>query len=736
MSARTSAAHARRQSCRPAAAHVPLLLALVVLVATVSSLSARANGVAPAIGVPVSTPRTLSVSPTPVPALWLQSTSSAGIAYFLFTDPPTIRRFDMAAETWLADLNLAAEPTAFTVDETGIYVAFGTQTKRFALDGSAEMLLQQTSDDVYGIITSGPYAFLFGGASAWSVNKLTTAPIDERYYFFALSGLSVEPMRRKIFGLQGGSPPEIDRITFAPDGHLSDRIESPYDAQVPVGQRSWVFPSGSRVVDDSGTIRNALDLNVAGSLGGRFDDVAFWADVPIVLRGASLISYTNVFTESGRHQLDMPAHRIFVVGDRLYAFRNTGGMNIDVTSVPVDALSPPMPGLPVDPHGLAYVPDAIALGRDGVVYLVSGDYLAIFPWSPETEDYLPTMALTDAPERSAYSPPLHRFYFAYADGLVRTLPLTPPATESELDTLPGPICGIGDVQGYVFVCSYEDSQVHSVYSADGQLLSREELRDWTDDISWSDANGNAYFIRGGSPEDLVCEAISPAGIIGAARDTAFHDSAPFGQPVRVAPDGSIVVLGTGSIFDAHSLELVDTLPNTVNDATWLSGTLFTIRDIDPDSQIQEWATGFTRRSRFWQLPGTPLRLLTLGDRLLAVTTVNGIPEFTFFADLLSTPTATPTRTPTPEPSATLTPTPRPCVGDCDRDGSVSVSELVTATRIVLGSWEFSRCAAADPDGNGVIGIEELVSAVDASLHGCDIQVAGRHKKSLRPSVYR
>ncbi len=308
--------------------------------------------------------------------------------------------------------------------------------------------------------------------------------------------------------------------------------------------------------------------------------------------------------------------------------------------------------------------------------------------------------------------------------MIRTLPLNPPtATESEIDTLSGAICGIGDVNGYALVCSYDDDQVHSVYAADGQLLSREEGRDWTDDIAWSEANGKIYFIRGGSPEDLVCEAISPEGIIGAARDTAFHDSAPFGRPARVAPDGSIVVLGTGSIFDAHSLELVDTLPNTVNDATWLAGTLFTIRDIAPDSQIQEWATGFARRSRFWQLPGTPLRLLTIDNRLLAITSVNGIPRFSFFTDLLSTPTMTPTRTATPEPSPTPTATPRPCVGDCDRNGRVSVSDLVTATTIVLGNWEFRRCAAADRDGNGVIGIEELVSAVDVSLHGCDIQIA-------------
>ncbi len=405
MGPRTSAPHSHRQSGRPAGGTASFPLALIVFVATVSSLLARANGFAPAIDVPVLTPRTLIASPTPVPALWHQSTSSTGIAYFLFTDPPTIRRFDMAAETWLADLNLSAAPTAFTVDEAGIYVAFGKQTKRFALDGSAEMVLRNTSYDVYEIITSGPYAFLFGGDSAWSVNKLTAAPIDEQFYFFSMSGLSVEPMRRKIFGRTGGSPPDIDRITYAPDGHLGDRIDSPYHGDFPFARRTWAFPSGSRVIDDSGTMYNALDLTAVGSLGGPFDDLAFWVDVPIVLRGASLITYTNVFIESGRHQLDMPAHRIFVVGDRLYAFRNTEGMNIDVASVSVDSLSPPVPGLPVDPHGLAYAPDAIELGRDGVVYLVSRGYLAIFPWSPETEDYLPTIALTDAPQRSAYSPP-------------------------------------------------------------------------------------------------------------------------------------------------------------------------------------------------------------------------------------------------------------------------------------------------------------------------------------------
>jgi hypothetical protein len=59
-----------------------------------------------------------------------------------------------------------------------------------------------------------------------------------------------------------------------------------------------------------------------------------------------------------------------------------------------------------------------------------------------------------------------------------------------------------------------------------------------------------------------------------------------------------------------------------------------------------------------------------------------------------------------------------CVGDCDGDGQVTVSELVSGVDIALGYLDLSACPAMDANGDGAVGISELIVAVDDALDGC------------------
>lgn len=59
-----------------------------------------------------------------------------------------------------------------------------------------------------------------------------------------------------------------------------------------------------------------------------------------------------------------------------------------------------------------------------------------------------------------------------------------------------------------------------------------------------------------------------------------------------------------------------------------------------------------------------------------------------------------------------------CVGDCDASGSVEVVELIRGVSIALGQISLEDCDAADVDGDGTVGVGELVAAVAASLIGC------------------
>ncbi|MBI4516412.1 MAG: thrombospondin type 3 repeat-containing protein [Deltaproteobacteria bacterium] len=84
-----------------------------------------------------------------------------------------------------------------------------------------------------------------------------------------------------------------------------------------------------------------------------------------------------------------------------------------------------------------------------------------------------------------------------------------------------------------------------------------------------------------------------------------------------------------------------------------------------------------------------------------------------------TPTATPTATPTVTSTATPTQSPTPvCVGDCGRDGEVTVDELVKGVNIALGNLPVTECASFDTNRDDEVTVDELVSGVNRALGGC------------------
>lgn len=59
-----------------------------------------------------------------------------------------------------------------------------------------------------------------------------------------------------------------------------------------------------------------------------------------------------------------------------------------------------------------------------------------------------------------------------------------------------------------------------------------------------------------------------------------------------------------------------------------------------------------------------------------------------------------------------------CAGDCDGDGSVAVSDLVTLINVALERARLEDCGAGDLDSDGRITIDEPIVAVGHALAGC------------------
>jgi len=92
-------------------------------------------------------------------------------------------------------------------------------------------------------------------------------------------------------------------------------------------------------------------------------------------------------------------------------------------------------------------------------------------------------------------------------------------------------------------------------------------------------------------------------------------------------------------------------------------------------------------------------------------------------DVPSTPAPTPTITLTPTitrtPPPTMTRTPGgACTGDCNRDGMVSINELISGVNIALGNAAVGTCGPFDSDGDGTVAINELIAGVKNAQNGC------------------
>lgn len=637
---------------------------------------------------------------------WVASTSFNGIAYFAFATPPRIERFDLASEFWMTPLSLSETPYALTVDSSAIFVGFARRVIRMPLEGGEETHLRNTGADINSLVTIGEYLYIHWGEEYFtSCHKASGSFIDSQELNRRMRGVSVAPSLNKIFARSVGvSPSDILEVNFNVDGTIGIYRDSPYHGDFTSAARTFVFPGETRVADDSGIVYSTNGLVYTNSLAGSFDDMAFYFDLPVVLRGDELFSYSNVFLETGKYTLGQACQRIFIESDRVYAaFLQRGEVEFEV--IPIDRLTPATPGEPVDPTGAAYDPDDILLDRDGTVHLLSPSFLSVFRWSPVTTEYLESIPLHEVPGEMAYSEVTHRLYIGYNTGRITQVDLLEERlSETSFVNTPGSVRELATAWQYVFVCDESSNDTHITYRPDGILIGQDTGAYFSQEYTWSSLLGRLYYLRDdASPNDVLWRIINPDGTLGLEEDSPEHSSTGISHPVRVSPNGSYVVLGSGRVHDAISLAIVDYLPNIITDMTWIvkEGGVeipYAIRTTDVDSQVQKFGETLGETATA-SLPGDPLRLFTIGDRILAITSVGGIPVFhlldenlgLLFSSPLPIPTATPSPTVTFTPSLTKTPgstaTPTAQPEDINEDGHINDEDLLRLLRMWHQGWK-------------------------------------------------
>jgi len=287
-----------------------------------------------------------------------------------------------------------------------------------------------------------------------------------------------------------------------------------------------------------------------------------------------------------------------------------------------------------------FVPDNSFVDKDGYLCLLSRSNKKIFRWDTFLQQYTNSISLSDIPLYAAYSEENHAIYTAYQSGSIFGIDLSDTNfAETAFADLPSALGGLSTAGSYVFASDHSGSWwTHYTFFADGSRVSAVDRNYRSDEYIWSDANQKMYFFRDDiSPNDLLWEQINAdgesypskqPGAIGAKKDSPLHSSVGFNHPIRVAPDGSIVVLGSGVIHDAETLaRRSEKLTNSVVDVAWLGNDIYTVRTVDGATQYQRWSYPTFENDFSTNYPGKANRLISIdGGQFVSVSiSSNGVP---------------------------------------------------------------------------------------------------------------
>ncbi len=565
---------------------------------------------------------------------WKQALTQSGVVHFLFENPARVERFDLANQTWLAPVTLNRTPVAMTFASPAMaVVAFGRSLATVNLATGAESPIANLTqspvelqvhdgrvyflcyDPVYSSSRSfGSVALTGAGTVAWHAGSYD---LGQDFAIDQSLGLA-------IFPRSWGGGMRAYQITA--EGTLGSYFETTSAPGYSSEGAVYLRPDGVAVFSGSGYVFAADDLSGLGIIGERFDGVDFAADqTALVLRGNRVTGYASDLSERGSLTLSRFAQQIVVFGDELFTFTqpsSTAGGTILWEKHPLDGLANPAELAAVLPTNLGYTPDEVMIDRDGVVLVYSRVHGNIFRWSTVEQRYLESIPLHGRPNSITYSPEAHCIYTGYADGRVRMIDVSAGLEEQDFVKAGSSsvvVCAAGDllvVGGNTYYASLLD-----IYDSAGLRTATSSSSGFSRTTAWNASRRRVYYFREYySSGYIYYTEIAEDGTVVENRNSPYLEEGTMASPIRISPNGEILLLGSGAFLNVDTLAKNNTLPHAVSDMAWLGQRVFTIRQTLGGSEVQRWGGTNYALDASCALSGYGVRLLACGeDRLLAVT---------------------------------------------------------------------------------------------------------------------
>ena len=572
-----------------------------------------------------------------------------GIVWLPHNTEPQFDRFDLETETWLSPvrpLGLQVSPSVYHIDSNGIVVASGRSLRRYNLNGIPLGAEFTTQDEIVAVHADGDVLFVNHSAGDFakleSLSRSSGLQIDSYSALTrGLYGSSISTTANRILGRSRYiSPGDIQYVSYDDSGHFQESKDSPYHGNFPDANVTWTTADGLHVVDDAGVVMTTRSLEWTANLGRHIEDLAFEESRLFAVDENSLLSFDQRFEMTGSRTLSRTTKNavLAVDNDDVFVFFNHWELTGDRSwqKIASSALTLPAPLTPPDPNGLRFYPDAIEVANDGTVLLLSRQYQSLFRWNPATGLFAAPIALNGSGARMTYSGPENAVYVAYdgnvlsyENGLIRRIDLDDaspsPSPFARVAFTPFALLMSGST---VFVYDeYDNWRVQTTYGLNGQKLDSIGSVEFGRHFFWSNVTESAYYLGNNDVfrQPVTVTTPSPsgsfAGELGDPVSSAEFSSVGLAGPLHVTPDGRLVVLGSGRIYDGATMRRTSmTLPNSVASITSLAGRLVTLRLLEGLTQVQMWDAENREMLRSVNVSGTPVRVQALDtDRALVLT---------------------------------------------------------------------------------------------------------------------
>ena len=194
-----------------------------------------------------------------------------------------------------------------------------------------------------------------------------------------------------------------------------------------------------------------------------------------------------------------------------------------------------------------------------------------------------------APDRMAYSSSHQRLYLGYSNGAIQYIDTgAPNGEETPFGNTALGVGGLAAVGNFLLAQDFSGAwATHYIFNAAGTITDQMEWNYYSREYAWDPVTSRVYFFRDDtSPNDLHYEVIDQAsGQITNAGETPYHGDYNIEPPIRVSPDGTRVLLGTGDLYRRSNLTWAGALGRTFTDAEWQDNLLVTV---NASAQLEIW----------------------------------------------------------------------------------------------------------------------------------------------------